>query len=116
MIFQKIKEIIESDQFILAGHRGHSFHFRSNFSEESYTDKILFLGVVEVTRVFQEMQEKYPKAQIICYKDTGEGQVNNAVIYGLIKKIAEGKKSWEELTPGLQKKKDWFFLIISLCF
>ncbi len=105
----KNKEIIESDQFILAGHRGHSFHLDQTFSEESYTDKILFFGSCgSYTRV-PEMQEKYPKAQIICDKDTGEGQVNNAVIYGLIKKIAEGKKSWEELTPGFAEEKGLVF-------
>ena len=51
---------------------------------------------------------KYPKAQIICDKDTGEGQVNNAVIYGLIKN-SRRKKSWEELTPGFAEEKGLVF-------
>ncbi len=105
----KNKEVIENDRFILAGHRGHSFHLDQTFSEGSYTDKILFFGSCgSYTRV-PEMQEKYPKAQIICDKDKGEGWVNNAVVYEIIKSVAEGKKSWKELDSSFAEENGLIF-------
>ncbi|MFC1691711.1 hypothetical protein ACFL0W_06040 [Nanoarchaeota archaeon] len=99
-----VQEAVDDPNIQLVSHRGHSFHLRHTFNGRSDAQKILYLGSCGSFRETPSLQKDYPNAYFISDENTGQGSVNNAVIYQTMLNIANGVTDLETIANNIKTK------------
>lgn len=107
-----VKEILQGKTDIVA-HRGHSYQLSQTFNEfvEGEYPQLIYLGSCSSYGDVDGLQKMLPERNFIADRDTGEGVINNNVLYYTMKAMAlmETKDSgrehkWEDIEEYVEKR------------
>ncbi|MBU4342866.1 MAG: hypothetical protein KKG21_02530, partial [Candidatus Omnitrophica bacterium] len=88
--------------------RSHIYHNEGDVHAgvpESAEGILIYLGGCNsYGRVVADLSKRYPGNYLISDENTGEGRINNEVLYCIMESVANGEKSWSNIKNYVNKK------------
>jgi hypothetical protein len=93
---ENIDKSISNPDYFLIGHRGHSYQLSKTFNP--YDDfrnlgKLIFIGSCGGFRAIPDLRRAYSGNYFIADETTGEGMVNNKLLYHFMSLIAQNRRA-----------------------